>query len=610
MNADEINAARRSLSAFRSEFQRVTGWARSAGKSAAKAFGGNFKSIAVFTIRELARGALPAIGARIVENWGKTGTKMGRTFGKRAKKAATDELKTMSQSMGSGFSFDLKNFLKITGATALGAMIYQQVKGSFETAFEQERITISMDALSVDGQGGKRLFEEFRKDALRTGIDVSAQAGIVQKMLAQGIDEGGALKLNRAMLDIAGGTGLTTNEVELLGTALSQIKGKGVAAMEELRGQIAEKGVPIFEALRQRFSKETVAEVFDAIAAGKVTAEDVLETFANLEGPFQRFLGASDRLGQTGGGLVSRLKQEAIDLQRVFMADVMPELKPVIEQGIGLIQRLKDGAKEFGANFAEAIGKGLAAFEALSLREMFELAGLALKRELLEAMDAGQRGANALVAALKDDSFGSMLEQSALRFKSIMLGAAAEMIDAMSSLPGMGERAEVTAYRLSAGADLADAQREALVAEGGPTPADFWKKVQEEFKNAPSALGFSEADAAQMDRLLARIDARRSQNLADRQPDAPIVAPAATGGGRKTPYDPSGMLGGSLANALSKITGGGDIILSKQLAEQQSTRAATEQTAKAAERTAAAVEKLVANTNPRRSRDPQARLVL
>ncbi len=615
MTAAEINEARRSLSAFRSEFQRFTGWAGNAGKSAAKAFGRNFKSIAVFTITELARGALPAIGARIVENWGKTGTKMGRTFGKRAKKAASDELKTMSQSMkGSGFSFDLKNFLKITGATALGAMIYQEVKSSFETAFEQERITISMDALSADGQGGKRLFEEFRKDALRTGIDVSSQAGIVQKMLAQGIDEAGALKLNRAMLDIAGGTGLTTNEVELLGTALSQIKGKGVAAMEELRGQIAEKGVPIFEALRQRFDKETVAEVFDAIAAGKVTAEDVLETFANLEGPFQRFLGASDRLGQTGGGLVARLKQEAIDLQRVFMADVMPELKPVIEQGIGLIQRLKDGAKEFGADFAEAIGQALAMFESLSLREMFELAGLTLKREINEAMDAGQRGIAAMITVLgKDDTFLKMMQRAAAEFqRALLLGLAEAMRgieDAMGPDSRIGLAAGAAGNQLEIRGNIAADDAARLARGGAKSLATIIEEILKEFEQLPAKAGLSGAQLARHKELTARIEAQRAQDLAARTPDAPIVAPAATGGGQKTPFDPTGMLAGGLANALSKITGGGDIILSKQLAEQQSTRAAVERTANEAKRTADAVEKLVTNTHPRRGGSVPARLM-
>lgn len=618
MTAEEINAARRSLTSFRGEFQKFTGWAQNAGRSAAKAFGKNFKSIALFTITELARGALPAIGARIVENWGKTGTKTGKAFGKRAKKAAADEMANFSTKVGGGMKWNL-GAMPIVGAAALAALAASQIKGAFETAFEQERITISLDALSLDGGGGSRIFEQLRADALRTGIDVASQAGIVQKMMAQGIDESGALSLNRAMLDIAGGTGLTTSEVELLGTALSQIKGKGVAAMEELRGQIAEKGVPIFEALRQRFGKEDIAAVFKDIAAGKVTADDVLETFKNLEGPFARFLGASDRLGQTGGGLVSRLKQEAIDLQRVFMTDVMPELKPALEFAIGLIQRMKDGAKEFGAEMANAIGYVQATFESLSLAEMLQLAGLALKEKLLEAVDAGQRGVASMVALLKDESLGSMLERSALRFKEVMLEAAAEISDALAtgaeSLPGGKDGRAYLAFTNAAGlargsADVARAQGEALDAQGVGGIAEILTKLRAEFAAAPSRFGLSLADQMEMEGLLQKIETRRAENLAARGPDAPIVAPAAGGGGTGSAFDPTGMLAGGIANAISKITGGGDILLTKQLATQEATKTAAENTAKEAKRTADAVEKLVTQTNPRRSRSPQAQLVL
>ncbi len=71
------------------------------------------------------------------------------------------------------------------------------------------------------------------------------------------------------------------------------------------------------------------------------------------------------------------------------------------------------------------------------------------------------------------------------------------------------------------------------------------------------------------------------------------------------------MLAGGLANAIGRITGGGDILLTKQLATQEGTRAAAEKTAAEAKRTADAVEQLVKHTNPRnRTRDAQARLVL
>lgn len=617
MTAAEINEARRSLSAFRAELAAFNGWSGNAGQSGGRSFGKNFKSVATFALKEFSTGVLQSVGWRIVENWGKTGTNAGRNFGKRTKKAAADELKSLSSSMG-GAGVNLSNFLKITGVAALAGLMVSELKSSFETAFEQERITISMNALSADGAGGGRIFEAIRAEALRTGIEISAQASTIQKMMAQGIGEGDALALNKSMLDIAGGTGLTTNEVELLGTALAQVKGKGVAAMEELRGQIAEKGVPIFEALRQRFGMDSVKEVFDAVAAGKVTADDVLNTFRDLEGPFARFLGASDRLGQTGGGLVSRLKQEALDLKRVFMEDVMPELKPTLEFAIGLIQRMKAGAKEFGAELANALGFIQAAMESLSLQEMLQLAGLALKKQIMEAVDLGTRGLAAMITVLgADDTFVKMMQRAALEFKSAMLLAISEILHSLEAALPQGSRIGLAAgaagnqamVRGYIAAD--DASR--LTEGGAKSITEIIREIRAEFAKTPKGEGLSASDGNLMEWLESKIRVQRESNLAARENEQAIVAPGGTasGGGSKGPFDPTAMVAGGLANAISKITGGGDILLTKQLQTQEDTRVAAEATAKAAQATAAGVDKLVANTTPRRGgRESRARLTL
>lgn len=604
MTAEQIQASRRALSAFRTEFERFKGIAANVGSAAAKSFGKNFKSIAVFTVRELARGALPAIGQKIVENWGKTGHKTGKAFGGRMKKAAAAELKSMSSGGGGGLS--VGGLLKFTGITAAAGAAAATVASSFTAAMEQEKITISLDALAGSG-GGARIFEEVRKDALRTGVEVGEQAKNIQKMMSQGMDETTALDLNRAMLDIAGGTGLTTDEIGLLGNALSQVKGKGVAAMEELRGQIAEKGVPIFEALRQKFGAEDITAVFDMISAGQVSADDVINTFKDLEGPFAKFAGASDRLGKTGGGLFARLVEHATDLKRVFATEVMPELKPVLEYAIGLIEKMKSGAKAFGVALGEALGTAQAAFQALSFAEMFSLAGLALKEKLLDALDFGARGVAAIMAALSDgDSFGKMLEMAALRFKSAMLSAVSEILHAMeAALPeggrmalAVGAAANQSEIRGNIAADDADR----LKRSGAITPGEMLATIQKEFKNAPSMFGLSEGDKTEMERLLQKITSQRAANVAGQGPAEPVLAGGgapAGGGGTKGAIDPSGMLAGGLANAISRITGGGDIIMNKQLAVQEATKVAAEATKVAAEKTQIACETLAKNSNPR-----------
>lgn len=634
MTAAEIQAARRQLSSFRAEFARVSGWALAQGQRAGRVFGQRFRSAAMFGIRELAKGALQGIGQRIVEGWGNTGAKSGRAFARRMRQAQKAHSAAMVKSAASGFGMRLNlGAMPIVGAAALTALVVGQVRKALDNAFEQERIQISLDALSADGEGGKRIFQSIRQEALKTGIAVSSQASTIQKLMAQGMDEEAALKLNRALLDIAGGTGLATHEVALLGTALAQIKGKGVAAMEELRGQIAEKGVPVFEALRQRFGMEDVSQVFEAVSRGKISADEVLETFKNLEGPFARFIGAAERMGKTGGGMFARIKQQAMDLRRVFMENVVPEMKPMLESVISRMEALKSQAQEWGTALGNAIGTAKAALESLSLQEMMQLAGLTLKRELLAALDAARLKAVGMLQFFEDGSFERHLENAAMTFKRVMLEGALEVVDALSAFAP--ENKARSARDLMKGMLFSPLgmPKELLTQLKSPAAAALWDKINAArgslgdsiagsvSRARPSSLseflagidsGMSDADRYEMERLMQKIQMQRDATLAARGPEAPIVAPAPVGGGgNKGAFDPVGLLAGGLANAISRITGGGDIILSKQLATQEGTLRASEKTAKAAERTAKAVEQLAKNAHPR-NRDSltSARLVL
>lgn len=609
----ELRAARQELAGLNADFARFA----ASGSRAGNTFGQKFKSAALTGVKELSKGIASGIGSKLGESLVTPARKSAKRFAKEFKSAAAVEVKSGGGLAGIFGKLNL-GALGVVGAVGLAALAVREMKSALTLAMEQEKITISLDALSLDGGGGSRIFDSIRQDALRTGTDIAAMSSTIQKLMAQGMDESSALDLNKALLDIAGGTGLTTAEISLLGNALSQVKGKGVAAMEELRGQIAEKGVPIFEALRQRFGADTIGEVFDMISAKKVSAEDVVDTFKNLEGPFARFAGAADRLGQTGGGLFARLNQEAKDLKRVFMEDVLTELKPGLEYAITLIQGMKDKAKEFGAGLARAISYVQAGFEALSLSEMFALAGLALKEKLLEALDFGVRGAAAIIAVLSDgDSFGKMLEMAALRFKSAMMLALKEIMESLEESAGknskMGLLFGAAKNQLQVRGVIAADDADALARQGALTPAEMWGKIKKEFAAAPSTFGISESDLYEMERLMQKIEMRRDSNVAARQSAAPIVAPGVPGGGGGTEaaFDPTGMLAGGLANAINRITGGsGDILMKKQIDTQEGTRAAAEKTAAEAARTADAVEKLVTNTNPRRSRTAQAQLVL
>jgi tape measure domain-containing protein len=596
MTRKELRATRKELSTLKKEWTQFTAVANKTGKAAAKGFGKSFKTAAKFTLKEFARGALNAVGQRWVESLGRKGTKGGRAFGKRAKQAAKQEMNA-SGGIASGIKLNM-GAMAVIGAAGLAAAAVAQFKNGLDSAIEGERLEISFNALSPDGAGGSRIFEKLRKEALRTGVEISDMASSIQRFMALGFAESDALQLNKSLLDIAGSLGMTNSEAALLGSALAQVKAKGVASMEELRQQIAEKGVPVFQMLAEKMGV-TEAEIIKMVSAGKIGADTVIEAFQNLEGPLSRFRGGSDRMGKSAGGLFSRIKQHAIDLKRIFVTGFLPDLKPFLEDQIGFIERLKTGAEEWGKKMGDVIGNIRAMFTALSLGEILELAALKLKKGLLNALDLAARGAAALMEAMQDDSFERMLKRAALTFKETLLGAISEALLAMGEGAGgvLGARLE-TAGNL-AGIQSAKAKGELLEhGRNSEGQKSFAEALRENFKKQGRIVpGLSKGDLefekGYEDLIRKQNEANRAARKAAEEDSAPAAAGSTSTTQKNSVSNPAGPLGSGLANAISRITGGGTIVMDKQLAAMEGTR-------KAAEKTAEATATLVKNTKPPR----------
>jgi hypothetical protein len=218
----------------------------------------------------------------------------------------------------------------------------------------------------------------------------------------------------------------------------------------------------------------------------------------------------------------------------------------------------------------------------------------------------------------EDDTFVKMLQRAALEFKSAMLLGLSEVARGIEEM--LPDTAKTRGFKLMAGAaanqmeirgNIAADDAAAATRGGARSFGDIMRAIEEEMRGMVAGPGLDLADQMEKEALLQRIFTQRSNNLAARGADAPVVAPAGQGGtGPKAAFDPTGMLAGGIANAISRITGGGDILLTKQLATQEGTRAAAEKTAEEAKRTADAVEKLVTQTNPRRPRGAAAVLTL
>lgn len=217
-------------------------------------------------------------------------------------------------------------------------------------AGEIQRLEISFTALTGSTNEAKRVLEELKRTALQTGVAVSDQARTVQKFIALGFETDDAIKLQKNILDVAGAVGLTATEANLLGSALAQVQSKGVVSMEELRQQIAEKGIPAIDELQRKTGLFGKA-FFDAIAKGEIASKELIDIFLNLEGSFGKFEGGAKRLAKSIPGQVNIIRESWKSLLMTLGEPIAQAVGPIFEDLINILQS--------GSTFAESLGRAI-----------------------------------------------------------------------------------------------------------------------------------------------------------------------------------------------------------------------------------------------------------
>jgi len=284
----------------------------------------------------------------------------------------------------------------LAGIAGSIALLVSGVKTGAGLAGDIERTGVALESLTGSGDVAKQVMDDMRSTWIRTGVTIEAQAGTIQKFLALGFSTGDATKLQKNILDVAGAVGMSTEEAALLGSALAQVKAKGVVSMEELRQQIAEKGVPVFEALAAKIGVSQAA-LIKMVEDGKVPAQTLLDLFLNMEGSFGKFVGGANRMGMTFLGLINRLKAQWSLLLAEFAAPIVDSIKPMLLESLAVLESFKAAAREAGKVVGDAL---LGAFALIKSGNTMELFKVGLRMAIASAMDLLMRGLETAVAFL------------------------------------------------------------------------------------------------------------------------------------------------------------------------------------------------------------------
>ena len=273
-------------------------------------------------------------------------------------------------------------------ATAAVAGLSLALKKSVAAASNLEMLEVQFSSITGSAKDGAAMVAHLREESKRTGVEIGGLGTMTRRLIASGMDVGASQKMTSSLLDISGALGLSNEEAKLLGIAISQVASKGVVSMEELRQQIAEKGVPVFDVMADKLNV-TKGEFMKMVADGKVGSEVLIEAFSNLEGPLAKFKGGAERMAATTTGAFRRMKAQ--------MADTFAEAgKPLLDGLASVVNKITTKIKEWGpmikgwttaaGEFAGVIG---AAFSSGELGGMIKLSLVIAAKEMINTLWAG-----------------------------------------------------------------------------------------------------------------------------------------------------------------------------------------------------------------------------
>jgi len=276
--------------------------------------------------------------------------------------------------------FSLKT--AIVGAFSTGITILFS-KSVIDTASRIEQLRTRISLLGKEAQQN---FEALYEYARQLPFPIEQTIETLISLQAQGLRP--TQEQFKILLDTVAALGGSRDTLEGIARALAQIQTKGKAQLEELY-QLAERGVPVFEILKEEL--RLTGEQLQNIAQSGLTSSQVLEAlFRGLE---KRFGGFTEKYANTWSGLVNRLTNIWEDFKKsVADTGYFRALKKALDDFVKWANsaagraKLKEWARETGKALLTMIQIGVTGFKILAI------AALQAKKALESLKAVGEAG--------------------------------------------------------------------------------------------------------------------------------------------------------------------------------------------------------------------------
>nr|WP_301332547.1 tape measure protein [Parerythrobacter lacustris] len=229
-----------------------------------------------------------------------------------------------------------------TAGTVAFAGLALLTKGAIRAGVDFEQTRIAFETMLGSAEQAQKTLAELSQFAARTPFELGQLEEASKRLLAYGTSADDLIPTLKMLGDITAGVGM--DKLPQLILAFGQVQAATKLTGAELR-QFSEAGVPLLGALADELGK-TEAQIIQMVSEGSVGFEQVKSALAGLSGEGGKFFNLMEAQSASLGGMWSNLRDQVALTARTIGTELMPYLKPLVDQLILVAQSVGNFAKE------------------------------------------------------------------------------------------------------------------------------------------------------------------------------------------------------------------------------------------------------------------------
>jgi tape measure domain-containing protein len=246
------------------------------------------------------------------------------------------------------------------GAAAMGVGVK-----AVNSAADFEQTKVAFATLIGDAGKAEQTLAKLRELGAQTPFEFPELADAGRKLIAFGESADSVPETLRRIGDVSAGVQAPVKEIaELYGKA--RVQGRLFA--EDIN-QLTGRGIPIIQELAKQFGVSD-SEVKKLVESGQVGFPNIEQAFIDMTSQGGKFAGMMEAQSKTTSGLFSTLKDTINEVFLTLGTPINDAIRPLVEQAIGLVQKLAPLAAEAGKRVKEAVMFIIAAFKSGQLLDL------------------------------------------------------------------------------------------------------------------------------------------------------------------------------------------------------------------------------------------------